>query len=148
MVLFLSDSQSGFIKIRELLDNKKLTARVIKSKSVFSNISNLIRFDKNSYYSSLGNLSKCPVYLIKNKYRYGNILESFKGLKVETFLEKKMFVLGCFYKGKVYNFSTLFGLKGNQKALLPINQTILCLLYNLKFYPLFLLKVICIYNTL
>jgi hypothetical protein len=149
IVFFLSDLQSNFIKIRDALYEQSLSARVVKSESVFGNASNLIKFNNSLYCTSVNSLSKCPVYVIKNEKKYDNILKNFKVFKQDTFLEKKMYVLGCFNKGKVYSSAVLFNINNPKKSfafLLPMNQKISFLFFSPRFNVIFVLKLLYIYK--
>ena len=100
LVSFFSNSQSNFVNFKDFLNSNELQAKVIKSKSVNSCLTNYISQD---LLQPVKVVASCPVFLIKPNQFGGSFLNNLADLKLKGFSDNNMSVLLCFNKGKMYD---------------------------------------------
>ena len=100
IVSYFSNAQSNFVNFKDFLHLNKLKAKVIKSKSVNSCLTNYIPQD---LLKPVKVVASCPVFLIKPNKFGAPFLDHLAGLNLKGFSENNMSILLCFNKGKIHN---------------------------------------------
>ena len=98
LVNFLANPQKTLFSFREKLNINKLNLKFIKSKALLPFLS---KYLNSKHIQFLYNVSKGPLYLIQNTEKNNDIFDSIANLKLEDFLQKKIYVFLFFLRGKV-----------------------------------------------
>jgi len=145
IVSFFSNSQSNFVNFKDFLNLNKLKAKVIKSKSVNSCLTNYIPQD---LLQPLRVVASCPVFLIKPNQFGGPLLNNLADLKFQGFSENNMSVLLCFNKGKIYNplyFIEIEKNKINVHFLKRISTLSINIFIFFNIFEILLIKILLLY---
>lgn len=118
LVSFSANKQSNFLAFKEFLYLNNFKVKFLKSKSIKKCLENYIKPD---FLVSLTTTSCCPLFMIKPRIE-ANFLNSFFNFNQKFFVDNKIFLISCFYRGKTYFPRNLFLLE--KKAHLNFIRTI------------------------
>ena len=143
LVSFLSNKQLNFLIFKEFLYLHKLKIKFLKSKSINGCLKNYIKSD---LIINLKQVSSCPLFLIKPQIEK-EFLPNLLKLEKKKFIENKIFLLFCFYRGQTYfpNYLTLLKKQNPLNFLINLYNSYINNLKFFNFCDLFLLNLFFIY---
>ena len=146
LVSFSANKQVNFLNFKEFLYTNNLKIKFLKSKSIKGCLQNYIHAN---LLNSLKTVSSCPLFIIKSKNE-SEFLNNFSNIDQKFFMDNKIFLMLCFYRGKTYFPRNLFLLKDRTPTVLV--QTFYSFYLNLFVFfnicDLFLLKLLVVYLKL